>query len=110
MYCVSKVPSIFNRPARPISRELHLNHNLLRLLPYELGKLFNLQVLGLKVRKEGEGLIGGRKEMYVCSWDVAGHVSDLVEDDSDIYREDRNGRKIHLGFDKSKREIPIGFG
>ena len=30
-------------------RELHLNHNLLRLLPYELGKLFNLQVLGLKV-------------------------------------------------------------
>ncbi|KAF0300769.1 putative RNA-directed DNA polymerase from transposon BS [Amphibalanus amphitrite] len=30
------------------ARELHLNHNLLRLLPYELGKLFNLQVLGLK--------------------------------------------------------------
>ena len=36
-------------------RELHLNHNLLRLLPYELGKLFNLQVLGLKVRGDGTG-------------------------------------------------------
>ena len=38
-------------------RELHLNHNLLRLLPYELGKLFNLQVLGLKVME-----IGGWRE------------------------------------------------
>lgn len=28
-------------------RELVLNHNLLRILPYEIGKLFNLLVLGL---------------------------------------------------------------
>lgn len=28
-------------------RELHLNHNLLRVLPYEIGKLFHLHVLGL---------------------------------------------------------------
>lgn len=28
-------------------RELHLNHNMLRSLPYELGKLFHLVVLGL---------------------------------------------------------------
>lgn len=33
----------------PIScRELLLNHNLLRVLPYELGRLFQLQTLGLK--------------------------------------------------------------
>jgi CCR4-NOT transcription complex subunit 6 len=29
-------------------RELLLNNNFLRVLPYELGKLFKLQVLGLK--------------------------------------------------------------
>jgi CCR4-NOT transcription complex subunit 6 len=29
------------------SRELHLSHNMLRNLPYELGKLFHLVVLGL---------------------------------------------------------------
>lgn len=29
-------------------RELFLNNNLLRLLPYELGKLFQLHVLGLQ--------------------------------------------------------------
>ncbi|XP_026307243.2 CCR4-NOT transcription complex subunit 6 isoform X2 [Piliocolobus tephrosceles] len=29
-------------------RELHLNNNLLRVLPFELGKLFQLQTLGLK--------------------------------------------------------------
>lgn len=29
-------------------RELLLNHNFLRILPYELGKLFNLMVLGLQ--------------------------------------------------------------
>lgn len=28
-------------------RELHLSHNMLRNLPYELGKLFHLVVLGL---------------------------------------------------------------
>lgn len=30
------------------SRELLLNNNLLRVLPYELGRLFRLQTLGLK--------------------------------------------------------------
>lgn len=30
------------------SRELLLNQNFLRVLPYELGKLFQLQVLGLQ--------------------------------------------------------------
>lgn len=30
------------------SRELLLNQNYLRVLPYELGKLFQLQVLGLQ--------------------------------------------------------------
>uniref|UniRef100_A0A4W5KWW2 CCR4-NOT transcription complex subunit 6-like n=1 Tax=Hucho hucho TaxID=62062 RepID=A0A4W5KWW2_9TELE len=30
------------------SRELLLNNNLLRVLPYELGRLFQLQTLGLK--------------------------------------------------------------
>lgn len=29
-------------------RELLLNNNLLRVLPYELGRLFRLQTLGLK--------------------------------------------------------------
>lgn len=29
-------------------RELLLNNNLLRVLPYELGRLFQLQTLGLK--------------------------------------------------------------
>lgn len=29
------------------SRELHLSHNMLRNLPYELGKLFHLVLLGL---------------------------------------------------------------
>ena len=29
-------------------RELLLNHNQLRVLPYEIGKLFNLQNIGLK--------------------------------------------------------------
>lgn len=31
-----------------VYRELHLNNNLLRVLPFELGKLFQLQTLGLK--------------------------------------------------------------
>lgn len=31
-----------------IFRELQLSHNNLRILPYELGKLFNLIVLGLQ--------------------------------------------------------------
>ena len=31
-----------------LHRELMLNNNQLRLLPYELGRLINLQVLGLK--------------------------------------------------------------
>ena len=30
-----------------LNRELMLNHNSLRLLPYEIGKLFNLHILGL---------------------------------------------------------------
>lgn len=29
-------------------RELHLHNNYLRVLPYELGKLFHLQMLGLQ--------------------------------------------------------------
>lgn len=31
-----------------VYRELHLNNNHLRVLPYELGKLFQLHVLGLQ--------------------------------------------------------------
>lgn len=38
-----------------LHRELLLNNNQLRVLPFELGKLFQLQTLGLK----GEWLIGG---------------------------------------------------
>lgn len=30
-----------------VFRELLLNNNLLRVLPYEIGKLFHLQILGL---------------------------------------------------------------
>ena len=29
-------------------RELYLNNNFIRVLPYELGKLFKLQALGIK--------------------------------------------------------------
>lgn len=36
-----------NNPMIFIYRELLLNQNYLRVLPYELGKLFQLQVLGL---------------------------------------------------------------
>jgi Leucine-rich repeat (LRR) protein len=31
-----------------VYRELHLNNNHLRVLPYELGKLFQLHILGLQ--------------------------------------------------------------
>lgn len=38
-----------------LHRELLLNNNQLRVLPFELGKLFQLQTLGLK----GEWLVSG---------------------------------------------------
>jgi len=41
-----------------ISRELLLNNNCLRVLPYELGRLFQLQTLGLK----GEAFF----KVYMC--------------------------------------------
>ena len=48
-----------------IYRELHLNNNLLRVLPFELGKLFQLQTLGLK------GMISricAAYGLHVCLW------------------------------------------
>lgn len=39
---------IFNYKYLFISRELLLNNNFLRALPYELGKLFHLHILGLQ--------------------------------------------------------------
>ena len=39
-------------------RELFLNNNVLRVLPYELGKLFLLQTLGLSGEGVDEGVRG----------------------------------------------------
>lgn len=38
-------------------RELQLGHNQLRILPYELGKLFNLMVLGLMGNSLGKDIM-----------------------------------------------------
>lgn len=46
----SFVSGLVLTPAFPcaLNRELLLNNNQLRVLPFELGKLFQLQTLGLK--------------------------------------------------------------
>ena len=46
-----------------LCRELMLNNNQLRLLPYELGRLINLQVLGLK----GNPLASEFTSHYSCN-------------------------------------------
>lgn len=38
-------------------RELQLNHNLLRVLPYEIGKLFHLHVLGIGGNPLGKDIL-----------------------------------------------------
>ena len=49
-------------------RELFLNNNVLRVLPYELGKLFLLQTLGLSGEGVGGVGEGGGWVREGCGW------------------------------------------
>lgn len=77
-------------------RELLLNNNLLRVLPYELGRLFQLQTLGIKgeqkpLRRDGrrlqEGVTGDHVPVVVAG-------NPLSQDILNLYQEPDGTRKL----------------
>lgn len=80
-----------------ISRELLLNNNCLRVLPYELGRLFQLQTLGLKGEAFFEGLYVQNKHAIFLirpENNISFAGNPLSQDILNLYQEPDGTRKL----------------
>lgn len=82
-------------------RELLLNNNCLRVLPYELGRLFRLQTLGLKGRYPSRSFRHVPCKPVHKALIIVAHVSDVIftgnplsQDILNLYQEPDGTRKL----------------